>query len=136
MTIRTGRVHLEVAAEIAAFYQLWQSPCQRSLNLALVLPYLRRNPLHAKLLVDLRLVCTQQFARVCQSELVFIQTTPLLASQLAQTHVVSLAPGKVLQRSAPSLWLQHAQVNLQPLASANGRLGGPGEHNLGTLGDL
>ena len=135
LAVGLGRVHVQVAAQIAAFDEVGQLASRRGLDLAAPFAQLGRNPGEPERLVDL-LFARARDARVVvgAKEAVFVQLEPEPDRAVAKRDVVRLRAGEVLHRGAAALGRHEPQIRLKaaPDQHARFRLALP-EHPLDQL---
>jgi hypothetical protein len=128
-------VDVEVAADVGQLQQPRQGAVGRQLDLAGILPQLRRDRLQAEGPVELVLVgAGQQLAGRLVEQAVLVQLPAAPDGELAQAEVVGLRAGEVLERRAPARRLDHPQVHLEAAADQDTGPRGAGVEDVADLG--
>ena len=109
-------MRVDVALQLGERDEDRQRASRRNLDFALVLAQLGRNPLQAKLSVDLFLSRTRDSVATGDgSKPVLGEAQALASCSLAQRHVVRLRTSEVLEHGAPLRGIDHPQILLHPV---------------------
>ena len=133
VAVAPGRVHVKVAAQIAASTSSGNRVGEREVDLVETAAQLGRNVLHAQRRVDARLFGAGRHVAGLEIEDAVLADAQALADRvLAQLDVVLARTGEVLQQIAVEVIGQHAQVDLQSAGKPNAGLGRAfGQHRFG-----
>ena len=112
-----GRMHMQIAAQIAAHNQLWQSVFRSCIQFAAVLPQLRRNVIEIERVINI-LLCRRSNDDIIfkPQQRVFAQRQAAFNCALPQRNVMHLRPGKILQRRSITRPREQSHIDLKVVA--------------------
>ena len=121
LSIRFGRVHVQVAANLGLFDQMWERAVQRGFQFAAILTQFGRNPRVAQPLINFRFGCARHpLVGFNREQAVLIQSKALPHGVGADGDVMFLAAGEILHGGAEAFSGQ-ARAHLLEAARAHRR---------------